>query len=496
MQITSSSLGPRCVANGSLVFVLAATLAAGGCRGNDNTVTTAAPPATAAGAQAGVPTNIDPEAGRIAVEGYVYLYPLVLMDVTRRQATNVEAGKTPGRGPTNTFSHLRTFPSADFKDVVRPNFDTLYSPAWIDLVREPVIVSVPDTAGRYYLLPIYDMWTDVFAVPGTRTTGSAAGHFALVAPGWQGQLPAGVQRLNAPTPLVWIIGRTQTNGPADYGSVQKVQDGITATPLSQWGRAPQPVSVTVDPGIDMKTPPLEQVKQMAPAAFFHYAAELLKLHPTHATDQPILARMKRIGFEAGKNFDAAALPPALQQAYEKAPAEAMKAMLAKLPTLARVANGWQMNTETMGVYGNYYLKRAIMALVGLGANLPDDAVYPLNVADSGGKPLDGVNKYVMQFSKAELPPVGAFWSITMYHQGGFQAANPINRYAIGDRDALKYNPDGSLDIYIQNASPGAEKESNWLPAPKGPLGVTMRLYAPKPEVLDGRWNPPAVNRLQ
>ena len=161
-------------------------------------------------------------------------------------------------------------------------------------------------------------------------------------------------------------------------------------------------------------------------------------------------------------------------------------MKEKLPTLARVANGWQMNTDTMGVYGNYYLKRAIIALVGLGANQPDDAVYPLNIADRDGKPMDGANKYVLHFGKEELPPVGAFWSITMYDSEGFQSANPINRYAIGDRDELKYNADGSLDIYLQHDSPGADKESNWLPSPnKGTLGVTMRLYEPKAQVLDG-----------
>ncbi len=167
-----------------------------------------------------------------------------------------------------------------------------------------------------------------------------------------------------------------------------------------------------------------------------------------------------------------------------------------MPTLARVVNGWQMNTDTMGVYGNYYLKRAIIALVGLGANQPEDAVYPLNVTDADGKAMEGTNKYLMHFAKGELPPAGAFWSITMYDEEGFQVANKLNRFAIGDRDELKYNADGSLDIYIQNESPGAEKESNWLPSPaKGTLGVTMRLYAPKAQVLDGRWAPPAVKKV-
>ncbi len=199
------------------------------------------------------------EAFEIGVEAYTYFYPLVLMDTTRRQAVNVEAGKTIGRGPMNAFTHVPTFPPADFRDVVRPNFDTLYSIAWLDLTKEPMVVAVPDTQGRYYLLEMLDMWSDVFACPGKRTTGTGAGQFAIVPPGWQGRLPEGVQRIDAPTPFVWIIGRTQTNGTKDYEAVHKVQAGYTITPLSQFGRAPQPVTATIDPTVDMKTPPMTQV---------------------------------------------------------------------------------------------------------------------------------------------------------------------------------------------------------------------------------------------
>jgi hypothetical protein len=190
------------------------------------------------------------------------------------------------------------------------------------------------------------------------------------------------------------------------------------------------------------------------------------------------------------------LPQAIRAAVDRGAADGLKSMYAKIPTLARTANGWQMNTDTMGVYGNYYLKRAIIALVGLGANQPDDAVYPLLLSDADGKPLTGEGKYVLHFSKEELPPAEAFWSLTMYDDTGFQVANPINRFAIGDRDPLKFNPDGSLDIYIQHDSPGADKEPNWLPSPaSGTLGATMRLYAPAPQVLDGRWNPPPVKKV-
>jgi hypothetical protein len=436
------------------------------------------------------------EAYEIGVEAYVYFYPLVSADVTRRQLTNIESGKMPGRGPMNTFAQFRAFPTAELRVVVRPNFDTLYSWAWLDLTKEPILLSVPDTDGRYYMMPMLDMWTDVFAVPGKRTSGTKAGSFAVVPPGWQGQLPAGVQKIQSPTPFVMIIGRTQTNGPKDYAAVHKVQEGYIITPLSQWGKAPQPVRAVIDPLVDMKTPPLDQVNKMPAAAYFKYAVEIMKLNPPHVTDWSIVARLKRIGIEPGKSFDYEKLDPSVQQALGKAATDGLKGMYAKMPTVARVVNGWQMNTDTMGVYGDYYLKRAIVAMVGLGANQPEDAIYPLNIADADGKPLLGQYKYVLHFSKEAIPPVNAFWSVTMYDEEGFQVANPINRFAIGDRDDLKYNADGSLDLYLQHDNPGPDKESNWLPSPAtGTLGVTMRLYAPKAQALDGRWNPPAIKRV-
>ncbi|MFN4897039.1 MAG: DUF1254 domain-containing protein [Pseudomonadota bacterium] len=434
------------------------------------------------------------EAYEIGIEAYTYFYPLVLMETTRRQAVNLEAGKILGRGPMNSFTHVPTFPPADFRDVVRPNFDTLYSIAWLDLTKEPMVVAAPDTEGRFYMLPMLDMWSDVFACPGKRTTGTGVAHFALVPPHWQGKLPKDVQRIDAPTPYVWIIGRTQTNGKEDYEAVHQVQAGYTITPLSRLGKAPLPLKPTIDPTVDMKTPPMTQVNTMAADKYFAYAAELMTVNPPHITDQPIVARMRRIGIEIGKPFDFGKADAAVRRALERAAPDALKAMQAKLPTLARVVNGWQMNTDTMGVYGNYYLKRAVVALIGLGANLPEDAVYPLNIGDADGKPLAGTSKYVLHFAKNEIPPARAFWSVTLYDKDGFPSPNKMNRHAIGDRDNLKFNADGSLDLFIQHSSPGAEKEPNWLPAPADAFNLTMRLYSPKAEVLDGSWAPPAVKR--
>jgi hypothetical protein len=436
------------------------------------------------------------EALEIGVEAYLYLYPLVTMDVTRRQMTNLEPGRKTGFGPKNRFSHAGAFPDAAFRAVVRPNFDTLYSLAWLDLTDEPMIVSAPDTDGRYYLLPMLDMWTDVFAVPGKRTSGTRAQHYAVAPPGWHGQLPDGVGKIQAPTPYVWIMGRTQTNGPADYAAVHRIQDGYTVTPLSQWGKPPQPAAFTPDPTVNMQTEPLRQVNGMSADVYFAYAAELMKLHDPHVTDWSILARMRRIGIEVGQSFAYEELPSAVQRGLAGVPAVALEKMRTKMPALARIVNGWSMMTDTMGVFGNSYLKRACVAMIGLGALPPEDAIYPLNMADADGAPLSGENDYVIHFAKDELPPVEAFWSVTMYDAEGFQAANPLDRYAIGDRDELTYNADGSLDLYLQHDSPGADREPNWLPAPRGRLSVTMRLYAPKLAALDGTWNPPPVKRVR
>lgn len=446
------------------------------------------------------------EAHAIGVDAYLYFYPLVTMDLTRRQMASLPAGKGLGSGPPNAFHHVPEYPAATDKVVVRPNFDTLYSSAWLDLTKEPVVVSVPDAKGRYYLLPMLDMWTDVFASPGWRTTGTEAQHFLVAPAGWRPdlrerlveefRLPAGTQRIDAPTSHTWIIGRIKTDGPHDFDAVHEIQAGLKVTPLSEWGRSAGPVEARIDPDIDMRATPKEQVDAMAGDKFFAYAAELLKDNRPHLTDEPILARMRKIGIERGKRFEIDKVSPAVRAALEATPVSAQRLMQWKLPTLARVANHWSMNTDTMGVYGNDYLKRAIVAQQGLGANLPQDAIYPLSLGDQAGRPLDGTNKYLLHFDKATLPPVDAFWSVTLYDPQGYQVANPLNRFALSSWMPFRYDPDGSLTLYFQAESPGKDKEANWLPAPKGSFNLTMRLYAPKAEALVGKWNPPPVTRTE
>ncbi len=437
------------------------------------------------------------DADTIAVEAYVYLYPLVLMDTTRLQTTNVEKwdGNSPAV-PMNTFAHFRVFPELTFKAVVRPNFDTLYSILWMDITTEPMILSIPDSGGRYYLIPAMDMWTDVFASPGSRTTGTKAGQYAFCLPGWTGTLPKGVTRIDAPTPIIWFIGRTQTNGEKDFDAVHKFQNGFEITPLSQWGKDWKAPAGKVDLSIDMKTPPVKQVENMSGKEFFEYAARLMKLHPPHVTDFSQVARLAHIGIVPGKDFNFNKLDPSVQQALNKAPTAALKQMKDHLTKSGPLSNGWQMKTSTMGAYGIDYLQRAAVALIGLGANQSADAVYPMLMTDAEGRSLTGASQYVLHFDKDELPPADAFWSVTLYDKDGFPIPNPMNRQNLSSWMDLQYNADGSLDLHLRTASPGKDKEANWLPTPKqGTWNLIMRLYAPRLEVLDGTWSPPAIKRV-
>src|SRR5262245_25982356 len=238
------------------------------------------------------------------------------MDVTRKQFTNIESDKELGKGPMNSVANIPEYPPADYKGVVRPNFDTLYSSIWLDLTEEPLVVSVPDTEGRYYLFPMLDMWTDVFASPGWRTTGTEAADFLVTPPGWNGDTPSGMTRIYAPTRYAWIIGRTKTDGPKDYDAVHKIQAGYKVTPFSQNYLPP---AFTIDPSVDMTTPPKIQVDTMPAEKYFAYAAELFNVTPTHITDQPMIAQLKKIGFEDGKSFELDKATPAVRKALQSAP---------------------------------------------------------------------------------------------------------------------------------------------------------------------------------
>jgi hypothetical protein len=426
------------------------------------------------------------QATDLATEAYVYGYPLVTMEYTRRVLTN--AAEPGGKAaPMGQFVRMREYPDAHFKAVTAPNADTLYTTGWFD---------VPDMGDRYFLLPMLDGWTNVFASPGTRTTGGKAQIFAITGPNWRGSLPAGVTEYKSSTALVWLLGRIYCSGtPQDYEAVHQLQDHITAVPVSSYGKPYTPPAAKVDPSIDMKTAVREQVHALDGRAYFALLAELLKTNPPVAADSAMVDTLAKIGIVPGKSFNAANLDPAVSAALAAAPKHAQDKIMAGDSDL-KFTNGWQYSTN-LGEYGTNYLLRAFVTAIGLGANLSKDAIYPKSAGPDADQKYDGANKYVLHFDKGKLPPVKGFWSLTMYNTDYFFVDNPLNRYTLSPRNDLKSNPDGSMDLYIQADNPGPDKESNWLPAPKGEFVLMLRLYWPTetpPSLLDGSWVPPQVTK--
>jgi hypothetical protein len=439
-------------------------------------------------------TNRAKEVAEAGVQAVIYGLPLVMMDLTRNRMTNVTE-PSGSSAPVNQFANAPIFPPATFKTIVRANVDTLYSSAFLDLSVEPLVLLVPDTNGRYYLLPMFDAWTNVFATPGARTTGTAANRFAIVGPNWAGTLPAGLQEFRSPTNTVWILGRTQTNGPADYAAVHAIQAGFKLVPLSQFGKPYTAPPGVENPNVDVKTPPVDQLKRMTGAQFLSALAALLDANPAPAADAPMLAKLATIGVIPGRAFDPAKLDPAVAKGLEGIVPAAIAELQEQGKHFGHSVNGWHIPKMNVGAFGTDYKSRALIAFIAFGANLPEDALYPTSFVDGEGKPLDGAKRYVLHFDAGLTPPVNAFWSVTMYDPDSFFVENPMHRYAISSWMPLKFNRDGSLDLYIQHDSPGTDIESNWLPAPDGSFNVTMRMYWPtdhSPSILDGSWKPPAV----
>jgi DNA sulfur modification protein DndE len=433
------------------------------------------------------------EAFQLGVDAYIYGYALVVMDSVRRVLTNVAVPRGTS-APMEQFGHARLFPDASKRDIAGASVDTLYSFAWLDLSRGPYVLHLPDANNRFYLMPILDGWTEVIGNPGTRTTGDKAGDYAITGPQWAGILPAGVHQIKSDTNMVWIAGRTYTSGTAqDYDAVHAMQDQYTIVPLALFGK-PNPTSEkgAVDPTIDMTTPPRDQIDKLDGAEFFKRLALLMSSNPPTYQDAPMVAILTRLGVVG--DFDMSKLPTDVVHGLSRVP-EAAHQKIIGYYAKQKQANGWIVSTGS-GHYGTDYLQRALVAYVGVGGNLPADGFYPIARFDGSGKVLNGANCYVMHFTKADIPPIHprGFWSITLYDKEYFLVSNAINRYSLSPRDQLQRNPDGSMDLYIQNESPGPDKQANWLPAPGGEFILMMRLYWPKDEVVDGAWVPPPVRR--
>ena len=438
------------------------------------------------------------EALEIATDAYVFGYPLVMMDMTRRVMTNVRDPQGM-RAPLGQFARVRTYPTASNHEISAPNTDTLYTLVWLDVGKEPWVVSIPDAHNRYCMFPMLDGWTTVFQSPGKRTTGTAPQKYAITGPRWKGQLPAGLKEYKSPTSIVWILGRIYCTGTAeDYVAVHAMQDECSAVPLSSYGSTYTPPPGQVDPTIDMETPVRMQVRNLDAANYFNRLALLMKDNPPAPADAPILKRMARLAIVPGQPFNINLLDQEVIQVLETVPKTAVAKVLAWYKEGAKAGdatsqNGWVSTLKT-GSYGTDYLQRALVAAIGLGANRPQDTCYAISTTDAAGQPYSGNFRYVMRLTPAEAVTADGFWSLTMYDADYFFVENPLVRYSLSARDPLKPNPDGSVDIYIQRHPPGSNLESNWLPAAEGRFNLMLRFYWPKQSLLDGSWKIPPVKQ--
>jgi hypothetical protein len=443
-------------------------------------------------------TSLSPEeAMKIAVNAYIYGYPLVTFDMVRQQQTNVLTSDAE-HAPMGQWIKMRSYPAVDNHCCAAPNADTLYTMIWLDVSRQPWVLSIPDMGNRYYIVPMLDGYSEVFKVASPATTGTKAQTYAITGPGWSGTLPQGVEQVRSATGIVWVLGRLYCAGtPQDYKAAHALQDRFSAAPLSFYGKEYTTSSPIVDPSFDMKTAVRKQVDALDIDSYFNYLAKLMKTNPPKSQDAPMVAEMAKIGLVPGNEFDPSKLAFLDRELTKTVPKLALAKMVEHLKQ-QRTINGWLYFTSGVGEFGTDYLLRGMANALGPGWNRPRDAVYPLSQKDAEGDTYEGAeHKYVMHIEKGNLPPVKAFWSLTMYDPEFFFVPNSINRYDLSQRNRFVTNSDGSIDLYIQADSPGKNKEANWLPAPKGKFALVLRLYWPTqtpPSILDGTWTPPAVKR--
>jgi hypothetical protein len=435
------------------------------------------------------------EARAIAKDAYIYGYPLV--DNYRIQyAYYVDKNNPNFKAPWNQIKNINSvFTPADTA-VQTPNSDTPYSWAGLDLRAEPIVISVPAIEKeRYYDVEIWDAYTFIVGYAGSRTTGNDAGNFMVVGPGWKGETPKSIKKVYvSDTDFGVVVFRTQLFDPADIGNVEKIQAQYKMQPLSAFlGTATPPAAPAVD-----FIKPLTKEEQKTSLEFFNIMNFVLGYSPTVPSEVALRERFARIGIEGGKTFDPANLSPEMKAAIEQGRADAWEAFAGGVRELTE---GKLTSGDVFGsreYLKDNYLNRWL-GTIGIYGNAKEEAMYPIYRVDSDGKPLSGANRYRLRFAPGEYPPVNAFWSLTMYDlPQSLLVANPINRYLINSPmlPQMKKDADGGLTLYIQHESPGKDKESNWLPAPRGPFATYMRLYWPKEAALDGSWTKPKLIKAQ
>lgn len=435
------------------------------------------------------------ETEAIAEEAYIYAYPM-LENYKTLFVTFLWEASPAYEGPFNILRHSAELRGPEYTAVIRPNTDTYYSSVGMDLRREPMVLSVPAiTDNRYYSFQLIDMYTHNFGYIGTRTTGFDAGNYLIAGPSWDGATPDGIENvLQSECKFIVALGRTQVNGAKDAASAKAVMEGFQAMPLSQFlGEQAPPTPEPLD------FPPYDPEKAES-ADFITYLNFLLGQVDPHPSEADLFERFAAIGIGPNVPFDVSKLDPETKAAIERGIDRALSSIEAKTRELGEEKNGWMLLS---GAFGNRedmqgkYLTRAAAAMFGLYGNDQEEAFYPAAETDADGEPLDGSkHSYILHFEADEIPPVNAFWSLTMYKlPEQLFIENEINRYKIGSAtEGLTYNTDGSLDIYIQASNPGTGKVANWLPAHDGPFSLQARMYWPKEEALDPLYVPPPVRK--
>jgi hypothetical protein len=425
----------------------------------------------------------------IATLAYIWGYPLVSVVRLVDYSSSPNVPAAPGRGPINTFSSFPSFPTSNFTDIVSINVDTLYSFGLLNLKKEPVVLQVPPISGRYYTLQFIDAYSNNFLYIGSRLNDTTGGTYLITGPNWKGDVPPSMKEIKSPTNTVDIGGRIFVNGTADVPNVNAIQAKLMLTPLSAFGRnttSPQPVTSETNASKQVPIGPQPSLIPTTGIKIFDEISKDMADNPSPVADSEVLAKFATIGIGPGL-IPSDTKNDTIRAALENGIAEGEKIIDAQVQNLGMKVNGWLVNLDA-GNYGTNYLLRAAVAKFGLGANSPEEAVYPSTFTDNQGQKLTGTNNYLIHFDKGQTPPVNAFWSITLYNNKSYLAENPINRYSISQHtEGLKYNADGSLDIYIQHASPGADKESNWLPSPSGEFNLVLREYNPQDAILKGEY---------
>ena len=431
------------------------------------------------------------QAEAIAKEAYIYGFPMV-DNYKTMYGYAIDKENPNYKAPFNEIYNTAGVYTPKDTTVISPNSDTPYSFVWADLRAEPVVLGVPEVEkDRYYSLQFIDLYTYNFAYVGTATTGNSAGKFLLAGPNWKGEAPEGVEKvIQSDTDFAFVAYRTQLFNPEDIDNVKKIQAGYTVEPLSKFLGVEAPPAA---PKVDFPAYNPEEVKT---PEFFNYLNFVLQFAPTVPEDKEARSQFAETGIVPGEKFDTESMSPEMKKALEAGMAEGVKTINNKAATMKSAADFF----GTRKFMDNNYLNRAVGAKVGIYGNSKSEAFYFIITKDAKGNKLNAAeNNYTLTFEKDKLPPVKAFWSVTMYDsKTQLLIENPINRYLINSPmlPNLKLNEDGSLTIYIQKDSPGKEKESNWLPAPNGPLYMALRCYWPKEAILDGEWKLPPVAHVQ